>query len=73
MKNFLLIVVKNAVNAVLTSGTLAVLNSGTFNFHSTDGWWNLGKASLAAILAREVTVWGPVIMKWSTTNANPGE
>jgi hypothetical protein len=72
LKNFLLIAAKNAVNAIITSGSLAVIDSGNFNFHSPDGWWNIGKACLSAVLAREVVVWGPIIMSWSTTNADPG-
>jgi len=71
IKNFLIIVAKNAVNAILTSGVLAVIDSGNFNFHSTAGYWNIGKACLAAVVAREAAVWGPIVMKWSTTNADP--
>ncbi len=71
MKNFLLIAAKNAINAVLTSGALAVLNSGNFNFHSSAGWWNLGKAALSAVIAREATVWLPIVLKWSSTEAAP--
>lgn len=71
-KNIGLIVLKNAVNAIATSGALAVIDSGNFNFHSADGWWNIGKACLAAVIARELAVWGPIVLKWSTTNADPG-
>jgi hypothetical protein len=71
IKNFLLIVAKNAVNAIATSGALAVIDSGNFNFHSADGWWNIGKACLAAVVAREIATWGPIVLKWSTTNADP--
>lgn len=71
LKNFLLIVVKNAVNAVFTNAGLMALMHGTFNKYSKDGLWNMGKATLAVVVAREIMVWGPVVLKWSTTNAQP--
>jgi hypothetical protein len=72
LKNFLMIVLKNAVNAVITNGGLMTSMSGVFNIHSTNGWWNLGKATVAVVFGREVTVWGPIILKWTTTSADPG-
>jgi hypothetical protein len=71
VKNFLLICVKNAVNAVLTSSALMAMNWGAFNVKSVDGWWNLGKVILAVIASREATVWIPILLKWSSTSANP--
>ena len=71
MKNFLMIVLKNAVNAVITNAGLMAMLHGAFNMYSRSGWWNLGKAALAVVIAREVVVWGPVVLKWTTTNANP--
>lgn len=72
MKNFFLIVAKNALNAVLTNAGLALLFHGIFNAYSRDGLWNLGKATFIVVAAREAVVWGPVILKWTTTNADPG-
>jgi hypothetical protein len=71
LKNVLLIFVKQAVNAVLASSILKVLVSGNFQFNSADSWWNFGKAMASVIIAREATVWVPVILKWTTTNADP--
>ena len=71
MKNFLMIVLKNAVNAILTNGALMAMFSNIFNVTTAAGWLAIGKATLAVIGAREVVVWGPVILNWSTTNANP--
>jgi hypothetical protein len=71
LKNFLLITLKNAINAVLTSSALMALNWGAFNFTSKLGWWNLGKVCLSVIGAREATVWLPILLKWSTTSSNP--
>jgi len=72
LKNFGTIVLKNAINAIITSSALSVFMSGTFNFRSMDGWKHIGAACLSAVIAREVAVWGPVLLKWSTTNADPG-
>jgi len=71
VKNFLTITVKNAVNALLTSSALMAMNWGAFNFTSKSGWWNLGKVCLSVVSAREVTVWLPLLLKWSVTSANP--
>ncbi len=70
-KNVLLITAKNAVNAVLTSTALMAFNWGAFNVTSKDGWWNLGKVVAAVIIGREVAVWVPILLKWSSTSANP--
>jgi hypothetical protein len=71
IRNFLTIALKNAINALLTSSSLMALNWGAFNFTSRAGWWNLGKACLSVIAAREATVWLPLLLKWSVTSANP--
>lgn len=71
MKNFLVIVAKNAVNAVITNAALMTMLHGAFNLSTRDGWWNIGKATLSVILAREFTVWFPVVLGWSSTNSNP--
>jgi hypothetical protein len=70
-KNFLMIVLKNALNAVITNAGLMATMHGVFNRYSRDGLWNMGKATLVVIAAREAMVWGPVLLKWSTTNAEP--
>ena len=71
VKNILLIAAKNAVNAILTSSALMALNWGAFNYQTVDGWWNLAKVVIAVIGAREVTVWLPILLKWSSTSSNP--
>ena len=70
-KNFLMICAKNAVNALLTSSALMAFNWGAFNYTTANGWWNLGKVVLAVVLSREVTVWVPILLKWSSTSSNP--
>jgi len=67
-----MIVLKNALNAILTNAALMALMHSTFNKYSSDGLWNIGKATLAVVLTREILVWGPIVMSWTTTNADPG-
>lgn len=71
LKNFGMIVLKNALNAVLTNAGLVALMHGEFNAYSTNGLWNIGKATLVVIATREATVWGPILLKWTQTNSDP--
>lgn len=71
MKNFLMIVLKNAINAIITNAALMAMLHGAFNVTTAAGWWNIGKATLSVVLAREFTVWFPVVLGWSSTNSNP--
>jgi hypothetical protein len=73
IKHFLIIVAKNAVNAIITNAGLMATMHGAFNTYSRNGLWNLGKATLSVVVAREVMVWGPVVVKWSMTNASPDD
>lgn len=70
-KSFLIIAAKNAVNAVITNATLMATLPGVINLSSSAGLWNILKVTGGTIVAREVTVWGPVLIKWSTTGAVP--
>ena len=71
VKNWLTIALKNAINAVLASGILKVLIDGSFHMNSQADWWNFGKSLLSVIIAREVVVWGPILLAWSSTSSNP--
>ena len=70
-KNILTIILKNAINALLTSSAMMAFNWGAFNYKTADGWWNLGKLVLAVVASREAAVWLPIILKWSSTSSNP--
>lgn len=70
VKDVLVIAAKNAVNALLTSSAFMAMMSGAFNIHSTNGWWNLGKAALGVVGAREAMVWIPRLLKWSQSNGD---
>lgn len=71
VKNFFLIVLKNAVNAILTNAALMAMLPSVFTLHTADGWWNLAKVTGAVIGAREVAVWLPIVLAWSKTSADP--
>jgi hypothetical protein len=73
LKSFLVIFAKNAVNSVIVNSGLVLMIHNVFNTYSKSGLYNLGKATIATIVAREVVVWGPVVYAWSTTNASPSD
>jgi hypothetical protein len=73
LRNFGIIVVKNAVAAILTNAALMAMLHGAFNVTTTSGWWNIGKAALAVVVSREAAIWVPVLLKWSQTNASPSD
>jgi hypothetical protein len=73
VKNILIVAAKNAVNAVLTNAALMAKFPTVFNIHSKDGWWNLAYAIGSVVLAREVMVWIPELLRWSRTNAEPSQ
>lgn len=70
LKRFLLIFSKNAVYAVLTNSALMLQWHDTFNFNNWAGVWAITRATLSVIGAREALIWGPMVLKWSQTNAD---
>jgi hypothetical protein len=70
LKAFLIIVAKNAVNAIITNSTLLALWHSQVNFTHA-GIVNMVRVAGAVVLARETLVWFPIVMKWSQTNADP--
>jgi hypothetical protein len=73
LKSALTIAAKNAVNAVIVNSGLMLMIHNVFNTYTKSGLYNVGKATIATIVAREIVVWGPVIYTWSTTNASPND
>jgi len=71
LKIFLTIVAKNAVNAVITNAALMALLPTVFEIHNADGWWNILKLTAGVVGGRELAVWGPVVLRWSKTKADP--
>lgn len=71
LRNFGIVVAKNAVNAVLTNAALMAMFAGQFNnVTSTVGWWNIGKVTVAVVGGRELAVWLPKLLKWSQSTDN---
>ena len=71
LKKILIIAAKHAVNAILTNAGLMGMLHGAFNLYSRSGLWNIGKATLSVVIAREAIVWVPQIIKWTNTAADP--
>jgi hypothetical protein len=71
LKNFLVIVLKTAVNAVLTNAALMTALPGVFNFHDHNGLINILKLTGSVIGARELAVWVPILLSWSQTSSTP--
>lgn len=70
LKSFFVIFLKNLVNALLTNSTLLALWHSQVNF-SHAGMVNMLRVAGSCVLAREIIVWGPIVMRWSNTNADP--
>ena len=71
--NILNIFAKNAVNALIVNVTAWWILPANFNLHNTAAEWNIAKLAGGVILSRELLVWGPVVLKWSQTGANPSD
>lgn len=71
LQNGLIYTAKNAVNAGLLAAIQIYHDPADNNFHNWHGIKGIIWQISAAILAREALVWGPKILKWSTTNGQP--
>lgn len=72
LKGFLTVALKNAINAIIVNTSLLATMHDTFylsgNWH---GIVNMLKVTGSVVGAREILVWGPILLKWSSTNADP--
>jgi acyl-[acyl carrier protein]--UDP-N-acetylglucosamine O-acyltransferase len=71
LRNFFIIVLKNAVNALIVNVGAWMILPANFNFHDTAAIWNMAKLAGVTVISRESAVWLPVLLKWSTQNAQP--
>lgn len=69
LKSFLIVSVKQAINALLTNSTMTVLFPQFMGWHTGEWWINVGKVAFATVAAREALVWGPKLLKWTQTEA----
>ena len=67
-KSILIVVAKNAVNAVLTNSGLMLGWGNIFNIDSIAGVVALLKATGIVVVSREVIVWIPKLIAWSKTD-----
>jgi hypothetical protein len=65
LKAFLIIALKQAVNAILTNGGLMAMMGNHFNFHSWAGFRHVLYATASVIGGREAMVWLPRLLTWS--------
>ena len=70
LRSIFIKILKNAVNAILTTtGPLVALPSN-FNFHNAQGWHHVLTVFGSAVLAREAGIFGPKIWEWSMSNGD---
>ncbi len=65
VRTVLVIVAKNAVNAVLTNAGLMATMSASFHLHSWDGIKHILEAAGSVVASREAMVWLPKLIAWS--------
>jgi hypothetical protein len=70
-RNFLIIVLKNATNALIVNVGAWMILPANFNFTNKAAIWNIAKLAGVTVLSRETAVWVPVLLKWSQSNADP--
>ena len=67
VRNVLIIATKNAVNAMIISGSQMIHDPAHNNLHSAAGWRGIAWSFAWAIGAREAAVWIPKILAWSNS------
>lgn len=70
---FLIVSAKHAINAVLVNSALMLQWHSIFNFDNLPGVWAVARATMSVVAAREALVWGPILLKWTNTDADPSE
>jgi len=71
LKNVLVISAKQGLNALLVNTAASQFWPQIFTIHTKAGLFNFLYLIGAQVGAREVAVWLPVLLRWSTTNADP--
>ena len=65
-RNFLIIALKNAVNALIVNTGAWLILPANFNLHNSAAMWNIAKLAGVTILSREAAVFIPKLLKWSS-------
>ena len=71
LRNFLIIVLKNAVNALIVNVGAWWILPANFNFTNKAAIWNIAKLAGVVVFSKEAAVWVPVLLKWSGSGADP--
>jgi hypothetical protein len=71
LRNAAIVFLKNAVNALIVNVGAWMILPANFNFHDTAAIWNMAKLAGVTVISRESAIWIPVLLKWSSTNAQP--
>jgi hypothetical protein len=71
VKRYLIISIKNGLNAVLMNSALMIKWHFIFNLHNWPGFIALMQATGLVIAAREGAVWLPKLIKWTQTDVDP--
>jgi hypothetical protein len=73
IKNGLIFAAKNAVNAALVAVGPILATPQSYNLNTGAGLKHVGILMGSAVVSRELMVWVPKLMKWSSTNGSaPG-
>jgi hypothetical protein len=71
LRNFGIVALKNAVNALIVNVGAWMILPANFNFHNSAAIWNIAKLAGVTVVSREAAVWVPVLLKWSQSDATP--
>jgi hypothetical protein len=71
LRNFAIVALKNAVNALIVNVGAWMILPANFNFTNKAAIFNILKLAGVTIISRESAIWIPVLLKWSQTNAQP--
>ncbi len=73
VKQYLVIAAKNAVNSGILAAIQVYHDPADNNFHSWHGLQGVAWIVGSAVAARELAIWLPKVLKWSSTGAVPPE
>jgi hypothetical protein len=68
--SFLMVSLKQAVNAILTNAAASQIWPHLFDIHTRSGWLPILKLIGTIVGARELMVWTPKVLAWSQSNGD---
>jgi len=64
-RNLGIIILKNAVNALIVNAGAWLILPANFNLHNSAAMWNIAKLAAVTVGSREAAVFIPKLLKWS--------